>query len=194
MKRFCHAFHRPANQSEGITDQNLPWTLVAIGFVLIALISVWAVWRRRTHPHLLFGWSWFVISLLPVIGLIQVGIQAYADRYAYIPHIGLFVAIVWEIDGWVAAWKTGRIVAAVIAFTTLLACGLLTHAQVGYWASDATPGRGRSVTPDSGFAHIWPKFELKRVSTSRLSTTFNGPSSPAEAFTPPMRISIGDDR
>ena len=71
--------------------------------VLLLLITAVAL-RARNRRYLAVGWLWFLGSLVPMIGLVQVGEQAMADRYAYIPFIGLFLMIVWLIADWVADW------------------------------------------------------------------------------------------
>lgn len=99
----------------------------------IALVN----WRRR--PWLAVGWLWYLGTLVPVIGLVQVGGQAWADRYAYLPHIGLFVMLVWSAAGLVdAASRRGwglaaRIAASAVAAIVLIPLTIWGHEQVGYW-------------------------------------------------------------
>jgi Flp pilus assembly protein TadD len=73
-----------------------PWAVIAAGGIVLG-ISIMAWWQRRQRPWVGFGWLWFLISLLPVIGLIQVGSQAMADRYTYIPLIGIFIIVAWAL-------------------------------------------------------------------------------------------------
>ncbi len=135
-------------------ERDLSWTVVGIGIVVFGAVSAWVVWRRKSSPHLLFGWAWFVISLLPVIGLIQVGSQAYADRYAYIPHIGLFIAIVWELNAWFAATTVGRVLLGLFVPVALIASGWLTYLQIGYWKNNDTLWtHAIELNPNNGFAH-----------------------------------------
>lgn len=102
---------------------------------LAGLTSITAItlsgWRRR--PYAVVGWLWFVGTLVPVIGLVQVGGQAHANRYTYIPHLGLFVAVVWtaaETAGrFPAAARWGRAFGAAL----VLGCAALTWRQAGYW-------------------------------------------------------------
>ena len=135
-------------------ESEFSWSLVGAGILVTVGISLWSLWRRRVATHLLVGWFWFVISLLPVIGLIQVGAQAYADRYSYIPHIGLFIAMTWEVHAWMANAKTPRIIGAMIVMTALVTCGILTHSQVGYWKNQETLfTHALEATPDNIIAH-----------------------------------------
>jgi tetratricopeptide (TPR) repeat protein len=95
--------------------------------VLLALITV-LVLRARGQKYIFVGWFWFLGSLVPMIGLVQVGVQAMADRYAYIPFIGLFLMATWlAADVSKARWVV------VPALACLLMLGLLTYRQVGYW-------------------------------------------------------------
>jgi Tfp pilus assembly protein PilF len=115
------------------------WQASAAAFLLL-LITV-LVLRQRDHRYLAVGWFWFLGSMVPMIGLVQVGAQAMADRYAYIPFIGLFVAIVWLVADAVAEWNAGQNQArqisprwlAVPALSCLLALGVLTSRQLVYW-------------------------------------------------------------
>ena len=67
-------------------------------------VSGWVIWRARQAPYLVIGWLWFLGVLVPMIGIIQAGGQAMADRFAYVPLIGLFIMIVWGLAGWAARW------------------------------------------------------------------------------------------
>ena len=117
---------------------HLPVFLVAVS---VALLVVWSVlflaWWRR-FPYLVTGWFWFVGTLVPTIGLIQVGAQSMADRYMYLPSIGLFIAVVWGLADWVQfqpRWLRPVQLAGALA---LLGCLLLTSIQISYWRNTIT--------------------------------------------------------
>jgi protein O-mannosyl-transferase len=115
------------------------WTwppVLASGGVLVAVSGV-AIALARRAPWLLVGWLWFLGTLVPVIGLIQVGAQARADRYVYVPHIGLFVAVVWSLDALLDRWKI-RAVGTALAGACVAACAALTWVQIGYWEDAET--------------------------------------------------------
>ena len=82
-----------------------PWQMIAAALVLIAVTAIALVWRHR-HPYLLFGWLWYLGMLVPVIGLVQVGTQARADRYTYLTQIGMYVALAWAVEA--AARRMGE--------------------------------------------------------------------------------------
>jgi tetratricopeptide (TPR) repeat protein len=110
------------------------WSPMAAGSVLLA-ISILA-WRERTRkPYLLIGWLWYLGTLVPVIGIVQVGSQAMADRYAYIPLIGIFVMAAWLAADVARSrqvrpfWKTA------VAAACLIALAAVTWRQIGYWRS-----------------------------------------------------------
>jgi tetratricopeptide (TPR) repeat protein len=108
---------------------------------------------RRTHPYLVTGWLWYLGTLVPVIGLIQVGQQAMADRYAYVPLIGIFVMLVWGADDWADSKKIhlpARVAAAAIILTGL---SILTWRQIAYWQdSDALWFHAAALTENNLFA------------------------------------------
>ena len=113
------------------------WQVVAAGLLLIAITAgVWLL--RRRQPWLLVGWFWFAGMLVPVIGLVQVGKQSMADRYTYLPHIGLFVALVWGGAALLGRLPRPRLVAAPVAACALAACMLLTARQLSHWANTLT--------------------------------------------------------
>jgi protein O-mannosyl-transferase len=113
------------------------WPVVAAALLLVAA-TVAVVLLRKQKPYLLVGWLWFCGTLVPVIGLVQVGKQSWADRYTYLPHIGLFLLIVWGISEVVARWKWSRPIAIAAAGLALAACGLATVRQRTYWRNTKT--------------------------------------------------------
>jgi tetratricopeptide (TPR) repeat protein len=127
-------------------------TATAAGLLLAAL-TAFAVRMRRSHPYLLVGWLWYVGTLVPVIGLVQVGAQARADRYTYLPHIGLFVAGVWGLAN-LAARRQGRWAVAAAVGLGLILCSRVTWDQVRYWHDDeALWRRAVDVTTANARAH-----------------------------------------
>ena len=98
-------------------------------------VSVLAVvlWRRK--PWLSVGWFWFIGTLVPVIGLVQVGAQSMADRYSYIPCIGLFIVVVWATADFFTTRPNGKFLLAILGGSALLGCALTTSVQISHWRS-----------------------------------------------------------
>ena len=107
--------------------------MVVAGAVLITISAV--VWRLRARRYLVVGWLWFLGTLVPVIGLVQLGEAAMADRYAYIPLIGIFVMIGFGIADWAESKKLGYW-PAIPAIAILVALALTTHRQIGFWQTN----------------------------------------------------------
>jgi tetratricopeptide (TPR) repeat protein len=127
---------------------------VAASAALLLLVSAVAAWRARRTPAGIVGWLWFLGTLVPVIGLVQVGAQSMADRYTYIPHIGLFVALVWGADALVRRFQGLRLPLAALAAAALLLLSALTVRQVGLWHSGVTLfSHALAVTRDNYIAH-----------------------------------------
>jgi hypothetical protein len=110
------------------------WQVVA-AFLLLAVIT-WAVIAGRRHRYLIVGWLWFLGTLVPMIGLVQVGAQSMADRYAYLPFIGLFIMICWGVGDWAEQKKlaAGWVVAPALAALFVLA--VMAHRQIGCWSDN----------------------------------------------------------
>jgi tetratricopeptide (TPR) repeat protein len=114
-----------------------------------------AVWQGRRRGWLVTGWFWFVGSLLPVIGLFQGGAQAWADRFTYWPHIGLFVAVVWQLAEWANCLRLSVTLCRAAGAVVLGCLGVLTWVQVGYWHDTRTVWEwALAVTHDNDLAHL----------------------------------------
>ncbi len=125
-----------------------------LGALLLFAVTVFAVRARRRHGYLLVGWLWYVGTLVPVIGLVQVGDQSMADRYTYVPLIGLFLIAAWGAPELLARWQHGRLALPAAAGCVLLACAALAGAQVRYWSDSAALWqRALAVTEGNYIAH-----------------------------------------
>ena len=116
----------------------LPAWRVALALLALTAISIAVLigWRRR--PYLIVGWLWYLGMLLPVIGLVQVGFQAMADRYTYLPQIGLCVALTWLAARLVASWPRHRLLCGSIAAFILLDLMVCAWQQTWYWRDNQT--------------------------------------------------------
>jgi protein O-mannosyl-transferase len=131
-----------------------PDAYVAGSAALLVLISAFVLWRARRVPALLIGWLWFLGVLVPMIGLIQAGDQAMADRFAYVPLIGLFIALVWGVAALAARWPHRVPILSAAAALALGACLVLTSRQLSYWKSSLTLFEHiLSFDPDNFVAH-----------------------------------------
>jgi tetratricopeptide (TPR) repeat protein len=117
---YPHPYHWPAG--------------VAVGAAL--LLAIWSglsIWRARQNPYLLVGWFWFLGTLIPTIGLVQVGSQSMADRYMYIPSVGLFILVAWGIDDFLNWRPHWRRITAFAGGVMLAGCLVGTRIQLSYW-------------------------------------------------------------
>jgi hypothetical protein len=122
--------------------------------VLLIAITAGAFAARRSAPYVLVGWLWFLVSLLPVIGVVQIGLQAYADRYTYVPLIGLAITLAFGLAAAVRA--VPRLRSALVAATVVAVavCMVATWRQAGYWHDDISLyRRALAVTSDNFLAH-----------------------------------------
>ena len=110
-----------------------PSEVVAICGMLLLGISVFAISLWRRAPYLLVGWLWFLGVLVPTIGLVQAGLQAMADRFLYIPIIGLFIAIIFGLADFSARWRHRETMLPVFAGATVALCLICTSLQLGWW-------------------------------------------------------------
>jgi len=112
------------------------WQLCGAAFILLAItLAVALAYRRR---YLTVGWLWFLGTLVPMIGVVQVGTQAMADRYAYLPFVGLFIMVCWLVAEWVAQMHLSPVLLRTASMVVLLSLALVSHRQVGFWNDHIT--------------------------------------------------------
>ncbi|HXP59436.1 MAG TPA: tetratricopeptide repeat protein [Dongiaceae bacterium] len=132
-----------------------PAWAIAAGALLLVAVSWFALSRLRRQPWLAVGWFWFLGTLAPVIGLIQVGGQAMADRYSYIPLIGIFIVTVWTAAEALDRRRAGRAVLAATGVAAIVASVAATRHQVGFWRDDFTLFQhALEVTTDNAVAEF----------------------------------------
>ena len=126
------------------------WTVAGSAVILTAL-TIWTIHERRSRPYLLLGWAWYLMTLAPVVGIVQVGWQARADRYTYIPLIGIFLGVVWALSDRFAdrpALLSG------MASAALVVLGVGAFVQAGYWRDSETLFQhALAVTENNAVAH-----------------------------------------
>jgi Flp pilus assembly protein TadD len=138
------------------------WLVVLCAAGLIG-VSWLAIRARKQKPYLPVGWFWFLGTLVPVIGLVQVGVQSMADRYTYLPLIGLFVVIAWGGADLAGKLSRQKITAGILAVTGLIVCALLTSVQLQFWQDSRTLyERTLAVTEDNYLACSNMGFLLSR--------------------------------
>jgi tetratricopeptide (TPR) repeat protein len=116
------------------------WPL-ALALAALALLAVWTIscacaWRKA--PYLPMGWFWFLGTLVPTIGLIQVGSQSMADRYTYIPSIGLFILVAWGAAEYFSRRESGKIILSLLGGAALIGCIGATCRQMSFWSDSIT--------------------------------------------------------
>lgn len=131
-----------------------PTVSIALSVILIVAVSVIAWLLRRRTPYVLMGWLWFLITLLPVIGIVQIGGHAIADRYTYVPLIGLFVAVAWGVRELCRTTPVPRIAAPIAGVIVIGICAFLSWRQAAVWENSITLFRhAAAVTDDNDTAH-----------------------------------------
>jgi len=146
------------------------WLSVA-GAVGLAGVSAIFLRASRRRPFLGFGWVWYLLTLLPVIGLLQVGDQAHADRYTYVPLVGIFVMVVWGVADFAAAWHLRAAGLWTLGILVTILCCAGTRRQLSYWSDGETLfRRALAVTGDN------------QVAYSNLSTALLEKGKPEEAI------------
>ena len=164
------------------------WETASAAAVLV-LITIAVFVLRKRQPHLVTGWLWYLILLVPVIGLIQVGSQAHADRYTYLPQIGLYIAITWAIVDLAQSLRARREIFAAAAPIIIVVLGWRAWIQTSYWHdTERLWNRTFAVTGRNDIAHFnFGEFLLKTHRLDEAIAQFeivlaNHPSEPDANF------------
>jgi tetratricopeptide (TPR) repeat protein len=115
---------------------NLPLWQVGGALALLLILSVTVCAFRKPCPWLIVGWLWYLGMMIPVIGIVQISFYAHADRYTYLPQIGLYIAIVWAITDLTIFRRYGRQMLATMAVVTITTLSVCTWKQIAYWRDD----------------------------------------------------------
>ena len=118
-------------------EDSIPAWQVLMALVFLAAVTA-VVFRYRRYRYLAVGWLWFLGTMVPMIGLVQVGRQSMADRYAYLPMVGLFLMVCWGASDWTASRRLPRPVLPAVGSAILVVLALATYHQVGYWGDNVT--------------------------------------------------------
>ena len=119
-------------------ENRLPLWQISSSFLLLICVTAVAIALRKKRPYLITGWLWYLGTLVPVIGLVQVGWQGRADRYTYLPQIGLYIAVTWALTDLTTSWRHRR---TILSAAALLTIGLLSWGawvQTSYWRDSET--------------------------------------------------------
>jgi Flp pilus assembly protein TadD len=135
-------------------ESGYPAWEIALAVVLLAAVSAGVFLRRQRQPYLLMGWLWYLGMLVPVIGLVQSGLRAHADRYTYLPQIGLYLALTWAAGSLGAGWRYRRWMFGGLSTIVLVALIFSARAQTFYWRnSESLWIHTIACTPDNCVAH-----------------------------------------
>ena len=136
-------------------QNGLPLWQPAVAAAILLVVTVFVFALRKSRPYFVVGWFWYVVMLLPVIGLIQVNLQAHADRYTYLPQIGLHLVIAWGVAGLSSSWRYRTQITSAAAVVVILACAFAARVQASYWRDSETLWNHTiTVTKDNYFAHV----------------------------------------
>ena len=142
------------------------WMVVLIAMLLFA-ISIWVIKLAKKRGYLTVGWFWYIITLLPVIGIVQVGLQAMADRYTYVPLTGLFIIVAWGLADISTKWPYRKAVLTILSVTVLSAMAIASRLQVRHWRNSVTIfEHALKVTDDNYVAYsslVKPLFKQGRI-------------------------------
>jgi len=132
----------------------IPILQIIVAVITLIIITLFTLWMGKRLPFLIVGWLWYLGTLLPVIGIIQAGEQAYADRYTYIPMIGLFIMVAWGVPSLLKQWRYRKEAFFTLSVLSILCLCIITWTQVGYWQNSITLfEHALKVTDHNGVAY-----------------------------------------
>lgn len=171
----------------------LAWPTVATAAAVLATTS-WLVWRmRRQHPFGLVGWLWFLGTLLPVIGFVQVGYAAMADRYTYFPSVGIFFLVAFGLQELVKRFHVSKSLTAGAAALTLLACLALMEKQLRYWRNDIVLfSHAIAVTKNNDVAYLNLGYTLEKAGQKKQAMAALREASRLNPYRPEPHNDLGN--
>ena len=131
--RYLGMFFWPINLAIFYPLQSWPMIEILSAALFLVAVSVLLVVKRQKYPYLLMGWLWFLGTLVPVIGLVQAGDQSLADRYMYLPSLGLLIFVIWGGYEFAKRWQSAVPALAITGAVAALVCVCFTEEQLGYW-------------------------------------------------------------
>src|SRR5438105_2824644 len=144
-------------------DQLNIWIVVTAAALVIAITLV-AIFVRQKHPYVFVGWFWYLLLLVPVLGIVQAGLQARADRFTYLPHIGITMLLTWMCADLTQRWQNRQIILTSAATFVIAASMILAYKQTTYWRDSISLWEhALAVTPDNQTARqnlaaaLWTK-------------------------------------
>jgi Flp pilus assembly protein TadD len=153
-----------------VTISLFSWKVIGAALLLI-IITYMTIREARRFPYLIVGWLWYLGTLIPVIGLVQVGLQSMADRYTYVPLIGAFIMIAWGVPELINGWRYRRTTLAAAAGGVLLACMIMTYMQISFWRNSITLyEHATKVTTENEWAHY--NLGLSLMRDERINDAF----------------------
>jgi protein O-mannosyl-transferase len=123
--------------------------LVAVFLICVSAVSIAA---RHSHPYLITGWCWFLGMLVPVIGLVAIGEQSMADRYTYVPVIGVLIFVVWGAEEMTRRWPYQTFSLSAMSLAIIVTCIILTRQNIGYWKTSETLFRHVIAATDDNYS------------------------------------------
>jgi tetratricopeptide (TPR) repeat protein len=130
-----------------------PWKL-ALSVIVLAAMTIAALLAWRKRPYLLAGWLWYLLLLLPVIDIMQASLNAHADRYTYLPQVGICLMLVWGAADFTASWRHRQMWLGILGTVLIAILGIAAHRQTSYWENSLTLWtRSLQCTTENAFAH-----------------------------------------
>jgi len=136
-------------------EKFFPFVIIAGSAALLIALSTIAIIYRKRFPFLFSGWFWFIGMLVPVIGIVQVGRQAHADRYTYLPLIGITIAIVWLVAELTVRWRFRKQIGPLVSAAVIIALSACAYHQTTFWRNaDSLWPHTLAVTTNNDGAHL----------------------------------------
>jgi len=137
-----------------LPQNGYPFWQIAIAAAILLAVTITVFALRKSRPYLLVGWLWYLLMLAPVIGLIQINLQAHADRYTYLPQIGLYLMITWGVADLLASWRYRLQIRSAAAVVIIFSFAFVARVQASYWRdTEMLWTHTIAVTKEDYFAH-----------------------------------------